>query len=134
MLKIRNLDLITSKVHDFSMLDLHFITSFHYTVAIDTVALFDVHNKSTLVIDFVLVPKDRHATYKVTIRFYTLGSLNLSTDGKVIQLSGFEILDIADRGWESITYQVRDFEKEEDFMFYCNKIEVVSIEEVHWII
>ncbi|MDI4648013.1 hypothetical protein [Cohnella hashimotonis] len=135
MLGIKNVELITAKINDFTIGDLKFVTALNYKVEIDTVHLFDEHNHASLIINFVLVPKYSDAPkYMVTICFKKLGSVHLSADGTVIQLSGFEILDIADRGWDAIKYLVRDFENEDTFKFYCNEIEVIGIEEIEWIV
>lgn len=135
MLGIKKFDLITAKVNDFTIGDLKFVTDLNYKVELDTVSLFDERNHSKLFINFVLIPKHNDVPkYMVTICFKKLGSIHLSASGTVIQLSGFEILDIADRGWDSIKYLVRDFEDEDLFKFYCNEIEVIAIEEVKWII
>ncbi|WP_159888734.1 hypothetical protein [Paenibacillus puerhi] len=134
MLGIKNFDFITEKVNDFTIGDLKFVTDFKYAIEIDTVSLFDVHNNSKLLIDFVLIPKGDAPKFKVTIHFKKIGSLNLSASGTVIQLSGFEILNITDKGWDSTKYLVRDFENEDDFKFYCNDIEVTAIEETDLIV
>lgn len=134
MLGIKKFDLITTKVSDFTISDLKYVTDFRYAIEIDTVSLYDVQNISMLVISFVLIPKKDVLKYTVTIQFKKLGSLQLSSGGTVIQLSGFEILDISDRGWDSIMYLVRDFESDDEFKFYCNDIEVISIEETDLIV
>lgn len=131
---IKNLERITAKVNDFTVNDLKFVTDFRYWVEIDTVKLFDEFNTPMLAVNFVLIPKRDMPTYQVTIHFRKVGSLKLAAGGAVIQLSGFEIVDISDRGWDSVNYLVRDFENEEHFKLYCNDIEVIAIEEVDWII
>ncbi|MEK3910786.1 hypothetical protein [Paenibacillus sp. FSL H7-0331] len=134
MLNIKNFGLVTEKVTDFTLSDLQFIWDLKYSIEIDTVSLFDVYNKSILDINFILNTKEKAKKYKVLIRFHNLGSLQLNAGGTAIQLTGFEILDIMDSGWESRKYLVRDFENEDDFKLYCNEIEVISIEEIElWI-
>ncbi|MBP1996958.1 hypothetical protein [Paenibacillus eucommiae] len=127
---IKKLRLITEKVADFQFGDFKFIIDFKYSIEIDTISLFDEHNYSILDISFILIPKDKLKKFKVTIRFKKLGSLQLSAGGTAIQLSGFEILDISDRGWDSVKYLVRDYEYEEGLKFYCNDIEIIAIEEI----
>lgn len=134
MPNIKNLDLITAKVNDFTLNDLKFITDFRYWVEVDTVQLFDEYNTPMLMINFVLLPKGDKQAYKVSIHFKKVGSLQLSATGTVIQLSWFEIMNISDRGWDSVKYLVRDFENEDRFKFYCDDIEVIAIEEIDWII
>jgi hypothetical protein len=134
MLGIKKFDLITERVTDFTIGDLKYVMDIKYSIEIDTVSLFDVYNYSTLVINFILNPKDNIKKYKVTIRFKKLGSLQLYAGGTAIQLSGFEILDISDSGWDSTKYLVRDFENEDELKFYCNDIEVIAIEEIELII
>ncbi|WP_240421812.1 hypothetical protein [Paenibacillus periandrae] len=134
MLNIKNFGLVTEKVTDFTLSDLQFIWDLKYSIKIDTVSLFDVYNKSILDISFILIPKQNVKNYKVEFRFHNLGSLQLNAGGTAIQLTGFEILDIMDSGWESKKYLVSDIENEDDFKFYCNEIEVISIEEIElWI-
>ncbi|MEK5491234.1 hypothetical protein MKZ24_11125 [Paenibacillus sp. FSL R7-0297] len=131
---IKKPDWITAKVNDFTVNDLKLITDFRYWVEVDTVQLFDEYNIPMLLINFILLSKGDKRTYKVTIHFKKVGSLQLAAGGAVIQLSLFEILNISDRGWESVKYLVRDFENEDRFNFYCNDIEVIAIEEIDWII
>ncbi|MCU6793526.1 hypothetical protein OB236_15585 [Paenibacillus sp. WQ 127069] len=134
MLDIKNFGLVTEKVTDFTLSDLQYILDLKYSIEMDTVSLFDVYNKSILDINFILNTKEKVKKYKVLIRFHNLGSLQLNAGGTAIQLTGFEILDIMDSGWESRKYLVRDYENEDDFKFYCNGIEVISIEEIElWI-
>jgi hypothetical protein len=134
VLDIKGLNLITDKVNDFSFADLKYILDYHYHVNIHTVALFDKYNESALNVSFVLLSKGNAKTYKVVINFKKIGNLTISASGTVVQLSGFEILDIKDSGWESLSYLVRDFENEDEFMFCCDDIEVVSIEEVDLVV
>lgn len=134
MLGIKNFNLITDKVNDFSFTDLKYILDYHYHINIHTVALFDEYNESALNVSFVLLSKDNTETYKVVMEFKKIGSLTIGASGTVIQLSGFEILNIKDSGWESLSYLVRDFENEDEFEFYCDEIEVVSVEEVDLIV
>lgn len=134
MLDIKNFDLIANKVCDFRFGDLKYILDIKFSIEIDTVSIFDVHNQSTLDITFILIPKDNVKKYKVTIRFEKIGSLQLHAGGTVIQLSVFEIMDIKDRGWDSIKYLVRDFENEDEFKFYCLEIEVIAIEEIDLVV
>ncbi|MEK3837865.1 hypothetical protein [Paenibacillus sp. FSL P2-0136] len=134
MPNIKKIDLVTAKVTDFTVNDLKFITDYRYWVELDTVQLFDEYNTPMLLINFVLIPKGGKPIYKVSIQFQKVGKFQISAGGMVIQLSSFEILNISDRGWDSVKYLVRDIENEERFKFYCNDIEVVAIEEVDWII
>ncbi|WNS43417.1 hypothetical protein [Paenibacillus sp. MMS20-IR301] len=134
MPNINNLDLITAKVTDFTISDLKFVTDFRYWVEIDTVQLFDEYNIPMLLINFVLIPKRGATTFKITIQFSKVASLQLASGGAVIQLSLFEILDISDSGWDSVKYCVRDMESEENFKFYCDNIEVIAVEEMDWVV
>lgn len=134
MPNIKKIDLVTAKVTDFTVNDLKFITDYRYWVELDTVQLFDEYNTPMLLINFVLIPKGGKPIYKVSIQFQKVGKFQISAGGMVIQLSSFEILNISDRGWDSVKYLVRDIENGERFKFYCNDIEVVAIEEVDWII
>jgi hypothetical protein len=134
MLGIKNFNLITDKVNDFSFTDLKYILDYHYYINIHTIALFDEYNGSALSVSFILLTKNNTKTYKVVMTFKTIGSLIIGASGTVIQLSGFEILNIKDSGWESLSYLVRDFENEDEFEFYCDEIEVVSVEEVDLVV
>ncbi|RAS80754.1 hypothetical protein A4U60_14340 [Priestia endophytica] len=62
------------------------------------------------------------------MNFYGVENFELFANGGAIQLSILEIIDIRDRSWENIKFQVRDRENE-DIDFYCNSIKILDVKE-----
>lgn len=62
------------------------------------------------------------------MNFYSVGNFKLYASGGALQLSILEIIDLRDRSWENIRFQVRDVENQ-DIDFYCNSIEVLGAKE-----
>lgn len=127
MLNIKNDSLLLDVSPEFSLFDLKYMIHFNYFVEFDNIALFDERNDTNLDITFIAEVKEEQK-YEVKIRFCKVENLELFAGGGVIQLSGFEILDFRDRSWETIKFQVRDFENE-NIDFYCNNIEILEVKE-----
>ncbi len=68
--------------------------------------------------------------FKIQIQFSGIHTLNL--EGVMfnpISISGFDILDISDRGWEKVHFSIGDYE-DDRISFFCENIEIRAIEEV----
>ena len=119
--KITNFELLTSEIETLSWHKFKFITGFRF---------FKVHNKyfeEIPILETELEYKDEKSIYLITIQFKGLQNLHISgTTDYGIQLCSFEIIYIKDDGWCDLNYKVNDYETE-NVMFYCNDIEVISI-------
>ncbi|MED4060931.1 hypothetical protein [Priestia megaterium] len=128
MLNIKNFHLLNSLSPEFSLLDMKYITEIRYFIEYSNNFLFDEENKTNLHVIFLLQPKGNHNFYEVSMNFYGVENFKLFANGGAIQLSILQIIDISDRSWENIRFQVRDVENE-DIDFYCNSIEILNVKE-----
>ncbi|UYP05958.1 hypothetical protein [Priestia megaterium] len=128
MLKIKNFHLLTSLSPDFSFLDMKYIIEVRYFTEYRNSLLFDEQNKTNLHIVFLLKTKGAHTFHEVSMNFYSVGNFKLYASGGALQLSTLEIIDLRDRSWENIRFQVHDVENQ-DIDFYCNSIEVLGVKE-----
>ncbi|MEZ4372666.1 MAG: hypothetical protein R3B07_17720 [Polyangiaceae bacterium] len=66
---------------------------------------------------------------RVVLRFTDIDQLRLSDfGGNWVQVMGFDIVPVADRGWESARFAVEDYE-DQRISFYCRTAAVESVEE-----
>jgi hypothetical protein len=86
---------------------------------------------SFLEIYFLLSEAFSKKTIKVHMKFNDIYSFDIKQiGGNYNQISGFEIIDQKESGWEmSHRYVIRDFENDR-INFYCSSIEVINVEEV----
>lgn len=67
--------------------------------------------------------------YELTFLFRNLSEVHINLgSNQFIQITGFDIFDIADRGLEKLNYQVADYEAGK-LDFCCEEIEVVHVTE-----
>ncbi|MEJ9314530.1 hypothetical protein P4655_24580 [Priestia megaterium] len=128
MLNIKNFHLLNGLSPEFSFLDMKYITEIRYFIEYSKSFLFDEKNKTNLHVIFLLQPKGTHNFYEVSTIFYGVENFELFANGGAIQLSILEIINISDRSWENVRFQVRDVENE-DIDFYCNSIEILNVKE-----
>ncbi|PET69596.1 hypothetical protein CN533_22465 [Priestia megaterium] len=105
-----------------------YIIEVRYFIEYSNSFLFDEENQTNLHIIFLLQPKGAHDFYEISMNFYGVENFELFANGGAIQLSILQILDLRDRSWENIRFQIRDLENE-DIDFYCNSIEVLNVKE-----
>ncbi|AWD67326.1 MULTISPECIES: hypothetical protein [Priestia] len=128
MLNIKNFHLLNNLSPEFSFLDMKYIIEVRYFIEYSNSFLFDEENQTNLHIIFLLQPKGAHDFYEISMNFYGVENFELFANGGAIQLSILQILDLRDRSWENIRFQVRDVENR-DIDFYCNSIEVLDVKE-----
>jgi hypothetical protein len=62
--------------------------------------------------------------FEISITFKNVSNLKLDFNGVGLhQISGFDILDISDNGWEKINFQIEDYE-DDSINFSCEEIEI----------
>jgi len=130
MNSIENIDIIKSKIIDWQVSDIAYIKM---------VSLIPNEDDKRLLLDIVFLSQNRHSSLnwpdtgttfdEILLSFYDVSNLNLKFEGKFIpQLTGFDIVDISDQGWERINFQIMDYENG-IIDFYCRKIEVKSVRQ-----
>lgn len=66
--------------------------------------------------------------FRVTIQFDDIGGLCLKNfGGGAVQIMGFDIHFVGDRGMERINYEIEDYE-DNRIKFYCRNISIQSVE------
>ena len=78
-------------------------------------------------IEMTLESSSRAPNYAMRLRFSGVSSFRVKDFGSTwTSISGFHIVDIADRQWEDVRWEVEDYEND-DIGFYCRSIEIVSV-------
>lgn len=71
-------------------------------------------------------PNRQEAFVAVEVQFKNCTQFKLNFEGDTLQPAfGFDILDVSANGWESIHFQIEDYEND-CINFYCEAIEVLS--------
>lgn len=123
---IKNIKLVTSKIHGFKVRDLKQIISFNYYAD-----LLDEYNSSNMEVCFVLDSKKEGEKLKITIKFKNVSGFKLDRVGNIVYLSSFEIVDMKEQGWDNNQrFIVRDYE-DDKFELKCSSVEVVSVEDLY---
>ena len=125
MLNAKNNHLLAEKLSSYNEKVVRQIIGFNYYVDTD-----DDYNVSNLEICFVLEPNTDRGRLKVLVKFSDVTGVRLNGIGKIIYLTGFEIIDNKKNGWDSgQRYYVHDYE-DNKFEFYCRTIEILSVEQI----
>lgn len=124
-MQIQNLELLTDRVSHFSWSDIKIISEVRYYIEKNK------YYEDISILDLGVSINRNDKQYNAKIRFIQIEGLNVYADGGgiAIQLGLFEVVDIKEDGWCTLNYLVRDVEHE-GIKFYCNAIEVISVEHV----
>lgn len=130
---IENVDLIETKVGRWSPSDLAFIEelAFHteYGKQASSLSLICLFQRRDIVVQGW--PSKQLDYYRIHLRFEGIRDLFLSGFGTTPkQIMGFDIVDISDRGWQEINFQIEDYEQNQ-IGFLCRSIGVQSVENVN---
>jgi hypothetical protein len=120
---IKNINLITDKIKDFSLQNIKFIDRFSLNFQNRS-----LEDPCILDIDFMI--KDKEKQYVACFRFSNPNKIDFESGGIYHQLS-IEIYDIRDRGWENKKFEVIDSE-DDTLHFYCTDIEIISFIEIQY--
>ncbi len=120
---IKNFELITDKVQNFSFTNIKGISKFDLSFLKE----FDV-NTSILDIDFVLEGNDNRHLAK--FRFHNPQNIKFESSGFYHQIS-LKISDITERSWENKKFEVEDYE-ENTLRFYCSEVEIIDVLETNY--
>lgn len=122
---IKNIDLITGKLKDFSFRNIKFIVGFFLSFESE----LQEYN-SSLDIEFII--EDAGNQYTTRLRFDNPETIHFESGGRFHQIH-LDITDIRSRGWENKNYEVVDYE-DNRLHFYCSDVEVISVTETHYFI
>ncbi|WP_460185706.1 hypothetical protein [Thermopirellula anaerolimosa] len=75
-------------------------------------------------------PSETNPRFKVDLRFADVSDLSIKQfgDGDT-QITGFDIADLSDRGWDRVKYEVQDYENSR-IHFFCADIEVMDVASI----
>ncbi|WP_394555655.1 hypothetical protein C1N61_30345 (plasmid) [Priestia aryabhattai] len=123
---IKNIEMITNTVQDFSYADIKYLTAFSLDYSSE-----NGDHKAHLEINFVIQDKNnKDNNILAKFRFHHPKQVYLDSDGIYHQIH-LDIEDITDRGWENSRYKVLDYE-EGTLSFYCSSVEVISVSKTDY--
>jgi len=74
-------------------------------------------------------PDPHHPMWEVAMRFSGVSGLRFTSfGGGPVQIMGFEIASVADRGWEGIRFEISDYE-DSRLAFMCADVEILNVKE-----
>ena len=91
------------------------------SAALRIVALFQRHGVAGW-------PSVDEPMYRVTLLFDGVQGLVLKDFGSAdVQIMGFDIRSLADRGWEGLSFEIEDYE-DDRIRFYCDRVQILEVE------
>ncbi|TCZ79370.1 hypothetical protein E0485_05780 [Paenibacillus albiflavus] len=110
------------------------ITDFSWNNCISIIGFRFFNNKNEFfgdetIFETTIIYQGNNNNYKIIANFINIESLQILVDHREIQLDLFSITDIREDGWCTLNYWVKDIESE-DISFYCNDIEIISVEQI----
>lgn len=122
MKKIENLEKITSIYNAWKPSDIAFIKALEWSINNLVIAFYC--QKREEVNEWPNMSKD---FFELSITFKNVTGLRLEFNGESLpQVSGFDILDISDDGFEKINFQIEDYEND-TINFCCEEVEINEI-------
>jgi hypothetical protein len=119
---IKNIETIFQVAKDWKPSDLAFIKKLEWSDG-DVKILFLCQGRK----DINGWPDLSKEFFEVSIFFKQVSDFKLEIKGsKLHQLSGFDIVDISNNGWESAKFQIEDYE-DGSITFYCKDIVVDQV-------
>ncbi|CAH1232559.1 hypothetical protein PAECIP111891_07043 [Paenibacillus allorhizoplanae] len=122
-MRIQNLALLQSRIPNFTWSNLECISSFKYYMDKNK------HYEDISMLDIEFLSNKDEINLRIQIRFKEIESFSINASGKIIQLGIFDIVDIKEDGWCALNFWIRDIECEV-LNFYCNAIEVISVDQI----
>jgi hypothetical protein len=133
MAEVENTNLVIHAVGHWAPTDVACIESFSYSPK-------DSERDSKLVLVGLLQPRilcrngwpsTDTPMHRVTIEFLGVRGFHIEDVGECgLQVMGFDIVDIAARGWEGIRFEVEDYE-EGRIGFYCATARIADVTALH---
>lgn len=122
MKRIKNIEKITNIYNGWKPSDIAFVKSLEWSI------------QNLLIVCYCQLrenvnewPDVSRNFFEVSITFKTISSLKINFSGVGLhQISGFDILDISNNGWEKINFQIEDYE-DDSITFCCEEIEINEV-------
>jgi len=124
-----NTEAVVNVVGRWAPSDVAFIRSLYY-------AAQSAANPSEIHLECVLIrrdttkggwPTEDAPRFKLDLRFIGITDLRIREFGAAeTQIMGFSIIDVSDRGWEGVNYEIEDYENDR-IHFLCRQVEVVGV-------
>jgi hypothetical protein len=131
MAQIENTNLVIAIAGRWMPNDVAFIKAFAYTAQAEG-------HRSKLLLTVLLQRRDQCSKgwpapdvpmYQVTIEFAGVRELQVKEVGQTgLQVTGFDIIDASDRGWEDVGLEIEDYENGR-IGFLCATARIVSVAE-----
>jgi hypothetical protein len=81
-------------------------------------------------LEMVLQSEGKDRDFRMHLRFAGVTGLRLEGFGSALtQIMGFEIADIADRGWEGLFWRIGDYE-DDKIEFFCHTAEIAWVKPI----
>ena len=78
-------------------------------------------------LEMIIESEKREPNYRLCLKFSGVSNLRLSNfGGGETRIAGFDVVDVTDRQWEKISWEVLDYE-DGDLAFYAFTGQVVSV-------
>lgn len=75
-------------------------------------------------------PNPTAAACRVVLQFSGVSNISLNRiTNWPVQIMGFDIVDITDRGWDNLQFEILDYE-DNRIGFYCNSVDILSGEMI----
>ncbi|MGG1554734.1 hypothetical protein [Paenibacillus ferrarius] len=122
MEKIKNFNKITEKINKFNWSFCREIKELRYFISQNK------YYEDISVIEIIFEYKGTES-YLIKTQFKELGTYEISSEGLILQLSSFQVIDIRNDGWSELNYKVYDYECE-NIKLFCKEIEVISVDKL----
>lgn len=127
---MKNINIIKDKIIDWQISDIAYIKM---------ISLFPNANSNFFSLNITFLsqkrkpssiwPNTKDVFDEISILFHNVSNFNCNFEGEFIpQITGFDIIDVSDQGWESVKFQIEDYENG-IIGFYCREIEIKSIKQ-----
>lgn len=124
---IENINIIESKISNWKTSDIAYIKA---------IALLPSPDYKSLSLEITFLSQSRRSSSgwpdlesvfdEISLSFYDVSNLKLNFDGTSIpQITGFDIIDVSNQGWEGVNFQIEDYENGIIY-FNCREIEAKS--------
>ena len=125
---MKNINIIKNAVEDWQVSDIAFVKALTILPSSDYKSL-------SLEVTFLSQGRKRTSSWpdtespfdEISILFFCISNLKLNFEGtSILQIAGFDIIDISNQGWEGINFQIEDYEND-IIRFNCKEIEAKSV-------
>lgn len=123
MATIKNIEIVYNIYKDWSPNSVAFIKEVHWVSGDLVMTCYcQVRGKKYQWPDFI------ENFFAMRIIFKDIESFELKINSELQQITGFDILDISDRGFEKINFEIEDYE-DNVIRFCCRDIEILQVSD-----